>query len=103
MKGGVVTEYLATSKHFDSDSTRLWQMRLRHVGFNSLQAKQGLLDCALTCNLEFGKHCVLNKKTMVKFGTVIHHLGGLLDCVHVDVWGLTKTPSIGGHLYYFFC
>jgi len=33
--------------------------------------KQGLLKGAKTCKLEFCKHCVLSKKTKVKFGTTI--------------------------------
>jgi len=53
----------------------------------------------LTCNLKFGEFCVLNKKTKVRFGTVIHCSGGLLDYVHVDIWGPTKTASLGGHQY----
>jgi len=36
----------------------------------------------------------------VKFSTVIHYSKGLLDCVHVDVWGPTKTLSLGGHRYF---
>jgi len=64
-------------------------MRLGHVSMNSLQAlaKQGLLEGATTCNLKFGERYVLDKKTKVKFGTVIHHTGGLLDCIHINVWG----------------
>jgi len=42
---------------------------------------------------------VLNKEK-VKFGTDTHHLHGLLDCVHVDVWGPTKNASLGGHWYF---
>jgi len=36
----------------------------------------------------------------VKFGTNTHHLYGLLELVHVDVWGPTKTVSLGGHRYF---
>jgi len=43
------------------------------------------LKGVLTCNLKFGEHCILDKKTKVKFGIVIHRLEGFLDCVHVDV------------------
>ena len=45
-------------------------MRLRHVGLDSLQAltKKGLLEGILTCNLEFGECCFLERKTKVKFG-----------------------------------
>ena len=74
-------------------------MRLIHVGMDSLQvlAKQGLLEGATTYNLEFGECCVLDKETKVKFGIVIHYTRGLLYCVHIDVWGPTKTSSLRGY------
>ena len=53
----------------------------------------------MTCNLKFGERCVLDKKTKVKFGIIIHSSEGLLDCVHVDIWGPTKT-AFGGHQYF---
>ena len=72
-------------------------MRLRHVGLDTLQAlaKKGVLEGALTCNLEFSEQCVLKKKKKVKFCIVIHRLEGLLDGVHINVWGPTKSPSLG--------
>ena len=54
----------------------------------------------MTCNLKFGEHCVLDKKTKVKFGTVIHRSEGVLECVHIDVCGSTKTAMHGGHQYF---
>ena len=50
-----------------------------------------------TCNLELSGHGVLDKKTKVKFNSITHHSEGLLDCIHVSVWGLAKTTSLGGH------
>jgi len=49
-------------------------LRMGHVGLDSLQAlaTQGLLKSALTCNLEFYEHYVLDKKIKVKFDIVIH-------------------------------
>ena len=38
----------------------------------------------------------------MKFDTDTYHLHGLLDCVHVDVWGLIKIASLGGHRYFVF-
>ena len=71
----------------EGDSTRLSQIRFNNVNLNSLQvlAKKGLLEGVLTCNLKFGEHYVLNKKTQVKFGTIINRSADLLDCIHVDV------------------
>ena len=42
---------------------------------------------------------VVNKKK-VKFDTDTHHLHGLLELAHVDVWGPTKNVSLGGHQYF---
>jgi len=87
LKGSIVIEYLASSKYLEGDSTKLWQTRLGHIGLDFFQtlARQGLLEGVLTCNLEFGERCVLDKKTKVKFGTFIYCSEGLLNCIHVDI------------------
>ena len=89
-------------KDADSEATKLWCMRSGHASENALQTlvKQGLLKCANSCKLEFCDHCVLGKQTRVKFGSVIHDTKGILDCVHNDVWGPTKTASFGGMHYF---
>jgi len=75
-----------------------------HVGLDSLRAlaMQGLLEGALTCNLESCKHYVLDKETKLKFGTVIYRKEGLLDLVHMDFWEPIKTASLGAHRYFIF-
>ncbi|KAH9783426.1 hypothetical protein KPL71_009306 [Citrus sinensis] len=40
------------------------------------------------------------KKTRVKFGTANHDTREILEYVHNDVWGPTKTASIGGSHYF---
>jgi len=42
-------------------------------------------------------HGVMDKKIKVKFGTTAYLSKGLLDCVHIDIWGLTKTVTLGDH------
>ena len=61
---------------------------------------QGLLKGAKTCKLDFCEQCVLGKQKMVKFGTAIHNTEGILDYIHTDVWGPTKTASLGGKHYF---
>jgi len=80
---------LTSLERLDGDSTRLWHKGIGQVVLISDQALEG----ALTCHLESYDNCVLDKNK-VKFGTVTHHLHGLLDCVHVDVWDPTKTASL---------
>ena len=98
--GTVATTTSSTKK--DIEATKLWHMRLGHAGEKSLQilAKQGLLKGIKTCKLDFCEHCVLGKQRRVRFGTAIHNTKGILDYVHSDVWGPTKTPSIGGRHYF---
>ena len=76
-------------------------MKLRHGGEKSLQApaKKGSLEGASTCNLKLGVHGILDKKK-VKFNTTTHHSEGLLDRVHVCIWGPIKTASLGDHRYF---
>jgi len=76
-------------------------MRLGHGGEKSLQApaKKGSLEGASTCNMELGEHDILDKKK-VKFNITTHHSEGLLDCVHVSIWGPAKTASLRGHRYF---
>jgi len=75
-------------------------MRVGHGGKKSLQApaKKGSLEGAFTCNLELGEHGILDKKK-VKFSTTTYHSEGLLDCVHISVWGPAKAASLGGQRY----
>ena len=76
-------------------------MRLGHTKEKSLQAlaKKGSLEDASTCNMELGEHNILHKKK-VKFSTTSHHSEGILDCVHVSIWGPGNTASLGGHRYF---
>ncbi|MBZ2164386.1 GAG-pre-integrase domain-containing protein, partial [Alteromonas stellipolaris] len=83
-------------------TSRLWHMRLGHTGEKFLQtlAKQGLLKGEKTCKMEFCEHCVLGKKTKVKFGTAIKQTKRILDYIHTDVWGPSKNASLGGKHYF---
>ncbi|KAE8664954.1 hypothetical protein F3Y22_tig00112738pilonHSYRG01227 [Hibiscus syriacus] len=92
----------ASTDEQESEATRLWHMRLGHVGEKSLKLliDQGLLKGARSCKLAFCEHCIKGKKTRVKFGTAIHDTKGILDYVHSDVWGPSKTTSLGGTHYY---
>ena len=92
--GSAVTG-LASSEQLDGDSTRSWLSGHKQAGLKSDQA----LGSASTCRLEARDSSVLDKKK-AKFGTDTHHLHSLLELVHVDVWGSTKTASLEGHRYF---
>jgi len=55
------------------------------------------LNGAKTCKLELCEHCVISKKTKVKFGTTIHHTKEIVYYVHIDIWASTKTVPFGGN------
>ena len=80
---------MAIAVDLDKDDTKLWHMRFGHAGEKSIQVlvKQALLKGVNTCKLKFCEHCVLDKKTNVKFDTAIHRTKSVLDYVHMDVWG----------------
>ena len=81
---------------------RLLHMRLGHAEQKSLQmlTMQGLLKGAKTCKLSFCEQCVMGKQKRMKFDTAIHNTEGILDYIHTDVWGPTKTASLGGKHYF---
>jgi len=58
------------------------------------------LKDAKTYKLEFCEHCVIGKKTKVKFGIAIHYTKEILDYIHTNVWGPAKTTSLKG-IHYF--
>ncbi|GJR29297.1 retrovirus-related pol polyprotein from transposon TNT 1-94 [Tanacetum coccineum] len=76
-KGRTIVGFVAavTDGDRNSEAVKLWHMRLGHAGEKSLNffIKQGLLKGLSSC---------------------------ILDYVHSDVWGPSKTRSLGGRHYY---
>ena len=99
LKGSTGTGQVITSTNSDNDCTQLCQMRLEHTGEKSLQtlAKQDLLKGVSICKLKFCEHCVIGKKSKVRFDTATHCTERILDFFYTDVWEPTKTISIGGN------
>ncbi|KAH9670687.1 retrovirus-related pol polyprotein from transposon TNT 1-94-like protein [Citrus sinensis] len=97
LKGGTTDKENVVEAH--NDTTKLWHVRLGHAGEKSLQIlmRHGLLKGTKTCKLNFCEHCVVGKKTRVKFGTTNHDTRKILE---YDVWGPIKTASIGGSHYF---
>jgi len=87
LKGNMVIRQVMTSVGSDDDCTRLWHMKREHTGEKSLQGltNQDLLKGAKTCKLNFCDHCVIVKKTKVKFSTEIHCTEGIIDYIHTDI------------------
>ncbi|KAE8701188.1 Detected protein of confused Function [Hibiscus syriacus] len=103
MRDGVLKVTFTTAFGGDDlDATQLWYMQLGHAGEKSLQimTKKGLLKGAKACKLNFYEYCVLGKQKRVKFGTTIHNTKGIVDYIHSDVWGPSKTSSLGENHYF---
>ncbi|GKE61858.1 retrovirus-related pol polyprotein from transposon TNT 1-94, partial [Tanacetum coccineum] len=103
-KGRTVVGTIATVTDGDrnSEAVKLWHMRLGRAGEKSLNflIKQGLLKGLSSCKLDLCEHCINGKTTRVKFRIPIHKTQGILDYVYYDVWGPSKTRSLGGRHYY---
>ena len=61
--------------------------------------KHGLLKGTKTYKSNFCEHCVVGKKTRVKFGITNYDTREILEYVHSNVWGPTKTASLDGSHY----
>jgi len=85
-----------------ADCSVLWHMRLGHMGERGMLElhKRNLLKGVKTCKIDFCKLCILGKQNRVQFKTATHKTEGILDYVHLDVWGPVRTASRGGHMYF---
>ncbi|KAH9699706.1 hypothetical protein KPL71_024470 [Citrus sinensis] len=94
LKGGTTDETNIVEAH--SDTTKLWHIRLGHAEEKSLQTlmRHGLLKGTKTCKLNFCEHCVVGKKTRVKFGTANHNTREILEYVHSDNEGIKRHFTV---------
>ncbi|CAM8916933.1 unnamed protein product [Rhodiola kirilowii] len=80
----------------------LWHLRLGHgseKGICKLH-EQGNLGNGKLGNLDFCENCVLGKSSRVKFNKAIHRTTDILDYIHSDLWGPTRTESHSGKRYF---
>ncbi|KAG9446280.1 hypothetical protein H6P81_012408 [Aristolochia fimbriata] len=85
----------------ESETTRLWHLRLGHMserGLNLL-SRRGLLCGQSTGKIDFCEHCVFGKHKRVAFSTANDITKGTLDYVHSDLWGPAQVVSKGGAKY----
>jgi len=93
---------MSSSDDSDSDTTRLWHMRLGHMSERGMTilSKQSLLCDQKTGSLDFCEHCVFRKQCRVKFSTGIHRTSGTVDYIHSNLWGPSQVLSMGGARYF---
>ena len=102
LDGKVVTGEVGVSVDANTDKTRLWHLRLGHIGVRGLKEldKQGLLEGDKIGDLEFCESCVLGKTTRASFNRSIHKSNDKLEYVHSDLWGPSQQVSLGGNSYF---
>ena len=76
-----------TPTESSTDDTKLWHMRLGHIGECGMLElhKRNLLKGVKTCKLDFCKYCVYGKQHRDSFKTSSHTSKGVLDYVHSHV------------------
>ena len=84
------------------DNTTLLHNRLGYMGGRRMMElhKRNLLKVIKTCKLEFCKYFVFGKQNKVQFKTATRKTKEILYYVHIDVWGLVQTTSLGGNVYF---
>ena len=87
---------------YASDFVCLWHQRLGHMSEKGLKVlvERKSLPSLKFLNLNFYKYCVFGKQCRQKFKTGRHITKGILDYIHLDVWGPSPIVSFGGSSYF---
>ena len=84
--GNTVVEGVAViiSVESSTNDTKLWHMRLRHIGEHGMLElhKRNLLKGVKICKLDFCEDCVYGKQHRVSFKIGSHISKGVLDYIH---------------------
>ncbi|XP_062108421.1 uncharacterized mitochondrial protein AtMg00300-like [Humulus lupulus] len=98
LQGSTLKDQINIASKDTKNPTMIWHRRLGHIGHGSLKilCKKGVFGKDQIQDLGFCEQCVLGKSTRVKFGTGIHKTKGILDHIHSDLWGPSRTISRGG-------
>jgi len=65
----------------------------------TILSKRGCLGSVGTGKLEFYNHCIFGKQKRVSFFIAKHHMQGILDYIHSDLWGPSRVPLFTGKGY----
>jgi hypothetical protein len=82
----------------------LWHQRLGHMGEKGLRTLQskGIVEGMSNCTLDFDfcEHFIYGKQNQVIFPSSATREKGILDLIHIDVFGPVSVPSLGKSVYY---
>lgn len=84
------------------DESLLWHARLGHVSESGLNVllRQEILKHPRSFKVESCEQCILGKSKKQSFGTGFHTSTAPLDYAHADLWGPSKTETLGGGRYF---
>uniref|UniRef100_A0A803PJ67 Integrase catalytic domain-containing protein n=1 Tax=Cannabis sativa TaxID=3483 RepID=A0A803PJ67_CANSA len=80
------------------EPTLIWHRRLSHISYGGLKilSKLRVFGKDQIHPMELCEQCILWKATKVKFGIGKHTTKGIVDYLHSDLWGPSRTKSRGG-------
>ena len=93
---------VTTSVESSTDDTKLWHMRLGHIGERGMLElhKRNILNGVKTYKLDFCEYCVYGKHHRVSFKIDSYTSKGVLDYFHLDIWVLVSVSSHSGAQYF---
>uniref|UniRef100_A0A803Q6S7 CCHC-type domain-containing protein n=1 Tax=Cannabis sativa TaxID=3483 RepID=A0A803Q6S7_CANSA len=80
------------------DVTLKWHRRLGHISHGGLKvlSKKGVFGKEQIKELDLCEECIMGKATKAKFGVGKHKTRNIVDYLHSDLWGPSRTQSRGG-------
>ena len=98
LHGKTLVGETAKTTHHERLSANLWHQRLSQISEKGLYelSRQGLLVNHKLFGINFSEHCINGKACRVKFGKGIHNTKGILDYIHLNVWGPTRVTLTRG-------
>ena len=94
--GNIILGGVAAVTESEDDDTLLLHMRLGHMSESGMSKlhKRNLLTEIKSCKLDLCKYCIMRKQCRMRFKTATHKTKGILDYVHLDIWGPVDTNFI---------
>ena len=94
--GNIILGGVAAVTESEDDDTLLWHMQLGHMSESGMRKlhKRNLLTEIKSCKLDLCKYCIMRKQCRMRFKTATHKTKGILDYVHLDIWGPVDTNFI---------
>ncbi|GJZ09320.1 retrovirus-related pol polyprotein from transposon TNT 1-94 [Tanacetum coccineum] len=98
LDGHVMEGELNGSVEEKNSLAQVWHKRLGHISEARLHVleQQGLFGKKSLGKLDFCENYVLGKSHRVRFGVGRHTTQGVIDYIHLDLWGLSQVESLRG-------